>query len=290
MLHKTKDFLTRSLSEISSFYQSRVSLTIHEIYLVSSRLQSDQIHAISRTAQQLNEQSSLLNNILSGQSTLLSSQSALNGLLQNSRTPNEQPRTLTQGILTSDSSESSKQVVYIQASHCYRCPCPSNCSCTCHKFHTFRSPPLFNLVIGDLFVGYSGNPSRGTFQRCTEVNCLSHTTFRATVHYIFPAWFLAKAIVARVTIQSLGEIRAALEVQRIVPDSSEILRFARLNDVDGVKQLYRNGLASPHDRGPEGITALNVRCFTYICRIGSSISTWAIKAINHIISDPESLE
>ena len=180
------DYLTlsfvRLLTRIYSSYQSRIGLTIDEIYLISSQLRSNQSISDNRTAQQLNEHSRLLTNILSSQSTLHS-------LLQTQREPSEQIRVSAQSVSTStlNSNQSSKQVVYIRASYQQRLPCPPHCRCSCHKIHTFQLPTMVNHVIGHLFIGYSGYPIVRNVQKCTETCCLSQTTFRVYVRYIFPS-------------------------------------------------------------------------------------------------------
>ena len=160
-------------------------------------------------------------------------------------------------ILNND--QSSNRVVHIRASYQQRSPCPTYCRCDCHKTHTFRSPTIVDHIIGDLFVGYSGYPNRKTSQQCTEENCFSRFTFRVYVRYIFPSWFLAKAIVLGLMTQSLSEVSISLKVQRIIPTGSELFRLAMLNDRDGIKALFSKGLASPNDLDHNGANALYVR-------------------------------
>ena len=250
-------FHTSPLTGIYSSYQSRIGLTINEIYMISSQLRSDQSNTDSRTAQQLNEHSRLLTNILS-------SQSNLHDLLQTGREPDEPVRTPPLDVPIHNSDRSSSQVVYIRASYHKRSPCPPNCNCDCHTMHTLQSPAIVNHVIGGLFVGYSGYPITGNSHKCTKASCLSRTTFRAYVQYIFPSWFLARAIIVGLTTQSLNKISVSLKVQRVVPYGSEIFRLARLDDADGLKELFRKGLASPNDISLDGVSALVVS-FSRLC-------------------------
>ncbi|KAL9087742.1 MAG: hypothetical protein Q9165_006509 [Trypethelium subeluteriae] len=52
---------------------------------------------------------------------------------------------------------------------------------------------------------------------------------------------------------------ASLKVQRTVPGSSDIFKVAMVGDVDGIRRLFENGLASPHDvQFESGVTPLHV--------------------------------
>ena len=51
----------------------------------------------------------------------------------------------------------------------------------------------------------------------------------------------------------------SLKMQRTIPGDSDIFTFARLGEVEKMKALFENGLASPHDVHYEsGITPLHV--------------------------------
>ena len=119
------------------------------------------------------------------------------------------------------------------------------------------SPLKLQDALGILSVGYSGCPIQ-TFQRCTELSCVSISTFKVYVHYVFPAWFLSKALTTALNGIEGGTINAALTVRRIVPRGADIFRLVQIGDVDGIKELFRSGLASPNDSEPTGFTLLRV--------------------------------
>ena len=75
---------------------------------------------------------------------------------------------------------------------------------------------------------------------------------------MFPAWFLCKALTIAFNDLSSGTISAALTVRRIVPAGADIFRLVLMGDVDGVKELFRLGLASPNDSDVTGHTVLRV--------------------------------
>ena len=60
---------------------------------------------------------------------------------------------------------------------------------------------------------------------------------------------------------SLNEIHASLKVQRVVPDGADVFRLTRVDDVEGLKRLFCEGLASPHDiHSQTGENPLSVGC------------------------------
>lgn len=95
-------------------------------------------------------------------------------------------------------------------------------------------------------------------QNCTDIDCLSQSSFRTYVHYLFPYWILAKAFIITLASGSLDKISVSLTVRRIIPPSAEIIRLARTDDVDGLKRLFSKGFASPNDSMNDGGSALLV--------------------------------
>lgn len=146
----------------------------------------------------------------------------------------------------------------IRTAHFSRRPCERWCSCVCHKARTLRSPQLFDLLIGKLFIGYSGLPVSQT--KCDQRSCHSQPQRLAYITYHFPHWFLARMVSLLVTTMPLTGLTVALTVQRTVPANADIFAYAKLGDVEKMADLFKNGLASPNDVHYEtGVTALNVR-------------------------------
>ena len=234
---------------LHSSYQSRIGLTIDEVHIISGQLQSDQ----HRSSQQLNEHSRLLSDILRSQSNL---QDFLR--LQNS--PDTRAQIATTNSTTDHPDRLSSSVVRTRAyvSQHQRSPCTPYCRCACHNARTFQTPALLHEVIGTLFIGYSGYPIKA-FQECTEVNFVSQSIFRGYVHYLFPSWFLYKAIMVTLMTIFLNEISLSLTVRRIVPSGAELLRLVKNDDVDGIKRLFDMGMASPNDSLESGGSVVTVR-------------------------------
>jgi hypothetical protein len=61
------------------------------------------------------------------------------------------------------------------------------------------------------------------------------------------------------TISRGLKIKAHLNVYRIIRESSEIMRYIQLNNIDGVKRMILGGQAHPNDMGEDGWTLLHVR-------------------------------
>ena len=140
----------------------------------------------------------------------------------------------------------------------YQCGGSEYCACSCHWKRRIRSPSLFDKVLGSLFVGYTGLPiSR---QPCDLLSCQDQQQhFVAHFTYYFPLWFVARAIVATISLNTANSPEFTLRVPHIVPDSSPIFQLARSGNIRGIKYLFRNGLASPNDiAGGLGFTPLHV--------------------------------
>ena len=229
---------------IYSSDQSRIALTIDEIYIVSGQIRSSQLDANNRAIQQLDEHSRILSSLASGQSKL-------QDLLQLQTSVYPAVNTLGE--------RASMPIIGVRAfaTQHQRSPCSRYCRCKCHDVHSFQSPGAIHALVGTLFFGYSGSPMR-SLQRCTEPSCLSQSTFRAYVHYLFPSWFLTKALTAAFLLTFPAEIQVALTIRRVVPNGAEVFRLQRTQNIDGMKKLFSSHLASPNDSDLIGITTLGV--------------------------------
>ena len=110
-----------------------------------------------------------------------------------------------------------------------------------------------------LFIGYSGYPVSRLYT-CTEAACLSRSAVRAYVQYIFPTWLLKKIVSVTLMASSQAEIQISLTVRRIIPAGAEIHRLCQLQDVNGLRRLLNDRLASPNDSlARSGQSLLQVR-------------------------------
>ena len=219
---------------------------------MSNQLLADQSSSSTGARQQLDEHTRLLNNILR-------SQTDIKEILQLQSKSEEQHQLSPDGGPIKPWNKGLNPVIRVRA-HAFQhqqAPCTSYCVCACHNVQSLQSPSILHTAIGSLFVGYSGYPLR-FFKGCTEPGCVSQISSQVCVHYVFPSWFLTKALSITLISISLGEIGTALTIRRVVPQGAEIMRLAELDDSEGIKQLMRSRLASPNDSDVIGYTALYV--------------------------------
>ena len=178
----------------------------------------------------------------------------------------EHPHRLTQGssneLNLGTEIPAPRSVVYVRAANSWNkwSSCLPRCKCRCHIVQYSSSSSQWYKSLGVLFTGYLGYPFE-TAAACTEHECISRSKFRISVCYLFPSWFLSKAFIVTIMSVTQGEISASLTVKRFVPFSAEIVLLAnsaRANSVEGIKALFRSGLASPNDLDKYGGTLLRV--------------------------------
>jgi ankyrin repeat protein len=108
------------------------------------------------------------------------------------------------------------------------------------------SPNILSRVLGQLFVDFAGLPFLN--QKCNLETCIKSRSSKFSVEYWFPMGFLSSAIV-RLHIGYQPNIGSLLQLDTIrrVPDTAQCVSFALNGDIDGLKYLFSNGLASPRD-------------------------------------------
>ena len=163
-------------------------------------------------------------------------------------------------LVTSSDLDVSKQgYVQVRARRVlYGSICTEPCTCSCHVQRRVRSPAYFDNFMGMLFAGYTGLPVNK--QTCNRRFCKNREqTFSATFSYYFPWWFVKRAFVTTFRLSALSGPEFTLRVARVIPDTSPIFQLARAGNLQGVKYLFENNLASPYDIGGGlGSTPLHV--------------------------------
>ena len=124
--------------------------------------------------------------------------------------------------------------------------CRPGCPCACHSHAKRSSPALIDRVCGQLFVGYTGLPFMNA--KCDSDTCLKSQTSQVSVEYWFPLGFLWSQIV-RVQMSYKSQLGPQFEIRtlRRVQDSAQCVNFALNGNIEGLKDLFRRGLASPND-------------------------------------------
>ena len=79
--------------------------------------------------------------------------------------------------------------------------------------------------------------------------------------YLFPLWFLKKAFIISLTTGFSNEIQVSLRVTRIVSAGAEVFLMAHQNNVNGLRRVFRERIASPNDMLTDGESVLHVSPF-----------------------------
>ena len=147
--------------------------------------------------------------------------------------------------------------VRIRASRYRRTECEGWCSCSCHRVNYLRTPQSADLALGSMFIGLSGFPVRR--QRCSEKLCRKQSIPTLKVAYHFPLWLLARVVHFSLSLTYMNGPQISLRVPRVVDSNAKIISLAVQGDLTNIKNLFRDGLASPYDvAASNGRTALHV--------------------------------
>ena len=123
--------------------------------------------------------------------------------------------------------------------------CSDTCRCDCHERRKIRTPPILSKVLRILFLGYVGLPY--LTPRCNISDCCRSLSPTASVTYFFPSWLVARTFRLVMEFSALQGPELHLRVTRIVPNKSRVFTLAASGDIEGMKELFRQGLASPFD-------------------------------------------
>ncbi|KAM7200723.1 ankyrin repeat protein [Naviculisporaceae sp. PSN 640] len=130
------------------------------------------------------------------------------------------------------------------ASH--RNGCRVSCTCACHRTPKTATPSRLSRVVGQLFVGYAGIPVLST--KCDSSTCINARRSQLYVEYWFPlGLFWSRVIRLRLTYQAQMGPSLLLRILRRVPDSAPAVSFAMNGNIEGLKELFSRGAASPQD-------------------------------------------
>lgn len=136
--------------------------------------------------------------------------------------------------------------------------CRVGCPCSCHSETKSTTSEYFDRIVGRLFLGYAGLPLVNA--RCDSTACARHQNPQVSAEYWFPIGFLWSQIV-RIELAyhpNLGP-QWSLTALRRVPDSATCVKYSLEGNIDGLKSLFRQGLASPKDvSSTRGYTLLRV--------------------------------
>ena len=124
--------------------------------------------------------------------------------------------------------------------------CARGCSCRCHLQIRSSTPGIVDRVFGQIFVGYVGLPLINA--KCDINTCEKNQAAHISFEYWFPLGFVwSKILRLQLTYQSNIGPQFGLSTLRRVPDSAQCINFALTGNIDGLKELFKRGLASPGD-------------------------------------------
>lgn len=139
----------------------------------------------------------------------------------------------------------------------YTATCRPGCLCACHSQKKSYTPAMFERVVGKLFVGYAGLPMFNP--KCSLPECEKAQPARLSMEYWFPMSFISQIVRFQIAMESTGP-QIALNILRRVPDTAQGVGFTQAGNIDGLKDLFRRGLASPRDvSSTRGYSLLRVR-------------------------------
>lgn len=136
----------------------------------------------------------------------------------------------------------------VQVTH-HTLTCRPGCSCACHSLQKASSPGILNRILGQLFIGYAGLPYISP--KCNNETCKKSGARKVSLEYWFPLGFLSSTILRmqagyQPTVGTLFQ----LQTLKSVPDNAQCVNFALNGNIEGLKYLLSNGLASPRDVSP----------------------------------------
>ena len=124
--------------------------------------------------------------------------------------------------------------------------CPFSCPCCCHTQRRASTPTFIDGWLGRLSVQYTGMPKLTT--PCNHPGCQLSQPPRINVEYWFPLGLLWSQIVRlRMGYEPNIGPQLQLALLRRVPDHAAAVDYAVKGNTEGLKDLFRRGLASPRD-------------------------------------------
>ncbi|XMA09114.1 hypothetical protein WAI453_001905 [Rhynchosporium graminicola] len=108
------------------------------------------------------------------------------------------------------------------------------------------APAFLSRILGQLFVGAAGVPVLG--RKCDSQTCKSSQLPRVMVEYWFPLGvFWSQIVQLHIGYHASMGPQFSLKSLRRVPDSSQSVHYAMNGNIEGLKDLFNRGLASPWD-------------------------------------------
>jgi hypothetical protein len=167
----------------------------------------------------------------------------------------------------------------------YAIACQPGCPCACHSRRGSATPALVDRILGQLFVGYAGLPVISP--KCDTDACEKPQIPHVSVEYWFPlGFFWSQILRLQMGYQPNVGPQLQLSTLRRVPDSAPCVNFALNGNIEGLKDLFKRGLASPRDvSSTRGYSILRVSPSTQIGLWESTLNTYPVGLIWETIQD-----
>ncbi|KAI0098059.1 ankyrin repeat-containing domain protein [Nemania sp. FL0031] len=123
--------------------------------------------------------------------------------------------------------------------------CRAGCPCSCHLERRFSTPHFLSSPLGRLAIRATGGPVGNT--KCDDDTCGGSPIRQVNLEYWFPLSFWSTIVRVQVTYGLNMGPTLNLETLRQVPDSAMSVNFAVAGNIEGLKHLFQQGLASPRD-------------------------------------------
>ena len=128
----------------------------------------------------------------------------------------------------------------------YATVCRQGCLCACHSQTRSMMGGFMDRMLGRLFVSYAGMPLLSS--PCDLDTCDKSQAPRVSVEYWYPLGFCWSQIIQlQIAYQANTGPQISLNTLRRVPDSAQCVSYALNGNIEGLKFLFKHGLASPRD-------------------------------------------
>lgn len=141
--------------------------------------------------------------------------------------------------------------------------CSQYCPCQCHSRRYIRVPRWAAIGLGSGSISYRGS-SLLTIQPCDSAGCRKSTA-RYGFEYAFPTWTTATI---RLVVDISDDVsdpgyRWTLRMSQTIPDTHEIWRAVREDNLDYIKSQLSLQTASPNIVDKHGLTMAHVCLYLY---------------------------
>ncbi|KAI9662406.1 MAG: hypothetical protein M1821_008573 [Bathelium mastoideum] len=121
--------------------------------------------------------------------------------------------------------------------------CTKSCKCVCHKRNKLQTPSLLKSTLGSLSIDFGSLPWQGW--TCLP-GCRRRSTASADINYLFPRWLMMRKLQASFQ-QAVGGPEFLLRVSRQLPAQNKLSSMVYQAQIDNVRSLFAEKLASPFD-------------------------------------------